>query len=276
MTDLVQIRSNRTTHSARRISAMVLRHVYVLRRSWPRVLELAYWPIVQMILWGFITKFFLTHSSWVAQAAGVLIAAVLLWDVLFRSQLGITISFLEELWSRNLAHIFISPLRTYEYVLSLGLMSLIRTLIGSIPAALLAIPLYHYSIFEMGLPLLAFFVNLMVFGWGMGLGIAAILLRWGLAAESMAWLFIFILAPLSGVYYPVDILPEWLQSVAWALPSSYVFEGMRAVLFEGVFRSDLLLGAIILNVAYLVLGGTAFLVAVRAARIHGLLLRMGE
>ncbi|MCG8508995.1 MAG: ABC transporter permease, partial [Rhodospirillales bacterium] len=108
---------------------MILRHLYVLRRSWPRIIELAYWPTVQMILWGFITTFFLSHSSWVAQAAGVLISGVLLWDVLFRSNLGLSISFIEEMWSRNLGQLFVSPLRPYEMVASLTIMSAIRTLL---------------------------------------------------------------------------------------------------------------------------------------------------
>ena len=262
--------------SMRRVGAMVLRYVYLLRGSWPRIAELIYWPTVQMILWGFITKFFLTHSSWVVQAGGVLIAGVLLWDVLFRSQLGVAVSFLEEVWSRNLGQLFVTPLRPYELMLSLAAMSLLRTLIGTVPAALLAIPLYSYSIFTMGLPLLAFFVNLMIFGWAIGLAVSGCVLRYGLGAESLAWLAIFALAPVSGVYYPIATLPEWLQPLAWALPSAHVFEGMRAVMFDHVFRSDLFVGALALNTLYLVVGGATFLAFFRIVRQRGLLLQMGE
>ncbi|MGH8720060.1 MAG: hypothetical protein ACREV0_14145, partial [Burkholderiales bacterium] len=131
--------------SAGRVYAMVLRHVYLMRKSWPRLLELAYWPSVQMILWGFIAKFFVTQSEWVAQAPGLLIAAVLLWDVLFRSQLGVSLTFFEEMYSRNLGQLFVSPLRPYELVISKLVISLLRTLVGVGAAALLAIPLYHYS-----------------------------------------------------------------------------------------------------------------------------------
>ncbi len=265
-----------TAFSMRRIDAMVLRYVYLLRGSWPRIAELIYWPTVQMILWGLITKFFLTHSSWVAQAGGVLIAGVLLWDVLFRSQLGVAVSFLEEVWSRNLGQLFVTPLRPYELMLSLAAMSMLRTLIGTVPAALLAIPLYSYSIFTMGLPLLAFFVNLMIFGWAIGLAVSGCVLRYGLGAESLAWLAIFALAPVSGVYYPIATLPDWLQPLAWALPSAYVFEGMRAVMFDQVFRSDLFVGALALNTLYLVAGGATFLAFFRVVRRRGLLLQMGE
>ncbi len=262
--------------SLRRIGTVVLRHVYLLRSSGPRILELMYWPTVQMILWGFITVFLVSHSSWVAQASGVLISGVLLWDVLFRGQLGVSLVFMEEMWSRNLGHLFVSPLRPIELSGALIVMSLIRTLIGVGGAALIAIPFFHYSIFEMGLPLIAFFTSLIVFGWAIGLLVSGIVLRYGLGAESMAWIAIFAVQPVSGVYYPVATLPEWLQWVAWALPSSYVFEGMRAVLLEGNFRPDLLIKAAALNVVYLAFGIAAFLAFFKVARVRGQLLHVGE
>lgn len=260
----------------RRIAALVLRHLYLLRGSWPRVLELMYWPTVQMILWGFITVFLVRHSSWVAQASGVLISAVLLWDVLFRGQLGVSLVFMEELWSRNLGHLFVSPLRPLELVCALLTMSLIRTLIGVGGAALIAIPLFEYSVFDIGLPLLAFFVNLIVMGWAIGLLVSGIVLRYGLGAEGMAWFVVFALQPVSGVYYPIDILPSWLQAVAALLPSSYVFEGMREVLFEHNFSISLWLRSAALDLVYLGVGAWAFLAYFRNARIRGQLLHVGE
>jgi ABC-2 type transport system permease protein len=262
--------------SIRRVFALVRRHVYLLRSSGPRVLELVYWPTVQMVLWGFITVFLVDHSAWVAQASGVLISAVLLWDVLFRSQLGVSLVFMEEMYSRNLGHLFVSPLRPGELVLSLVTMSLLRTLIGVGGAALIAMPLFHYSIFDLGLPLLAFFVNLIVMGWAIGLLVSGIVLRYGLGAEGIAWAAIFAVQPVSGVYYPIAILPEWLQVVAYALPSSHVFEGMRAVLFEQQFRVDLFINALALNVVYLAAGAAAFLAFFKIARTRGQLLQLGE
>lgn len=259
-----------------RIGAMVLRYVYVLRSSWPRIIELAYWPTAQMILWGFISQFFVTTSTWLAQASGALLAAVLLWDVLFRGQLGVSVVFFEELYSRNLGHLFASPLRPYELICALLTISFIRTIIGVGAAACLAIAFYHYSIFSLGLPLLAFFANLLVMGWSIGLMICALVLRYGLGAESFAWAAIFAVAPVSGIYYPIEVLPEWLQPVAHALPSSHVFEGMRAVLFDQIFRLDLFLHATLLNVVYLSLGIAVFLYVFGIARHRGLLLSMGE
>ena len=262
--------------SLKRVLALVLRHVYLLRGSWPRVLELMYWPTVQMILWGFITVFMVGHSSWVAQASGVLLSAVLLWDVLFRGQLGVSLVFMEEMWSRNLGHLFVSPLRPLEMVASLLTMSLIRTLIGVGGAALIAIPLFHYSIFDMGLALLAFFVNLIVMGWAIGLLVSGMVLRYGLGAEGLAWFLVFAVQPVTGVYYPIDILPGWLQSIAFVLPSTHVFEGMRAALFTQTFRGDLFVNAVALNAVYLVVGGGAFLAYFRSARVRGQLLHVGE
>jgi ABC-2 type transport system permease protein len=227
-------------------------------------------------MWGFISQFMATNSTWVAQAAGVLIAAVLLWDVLFRGQLGVSVSFLEEMWSRNLGHLFVSPLRPGEWVAALMTMSLIRTVIGTVPAALLAIPIFGYSIFDMGLPLAAFFANLIVMGWWLGLLIIALILRHGLGAESLAWVAVFLLAPVSAVYYPVSVLPGWLQMVAWTLPSAHVFEGMRALMFENAIRWDHLAWATSLNLAYMAAAAGVFMYFFNVARQRGSLLQTGE
>jgi ABC-2 type transport system permease protein len=262
--------------SAGRVWAMLLRYLYLLRSSWPRTLELLYWPTLQMLIWGFMSQFLYVNSSYVFRAFGVLLAAVMLWDVLFRGQLGLSISFLEEMWARNLGHLFVTPLRPHEWVLSLIAMSLVRVLIGVLPAALLAIPLYHYSIFSLGLPLVAFFVVLLVMGWALGMAICGMILRHGMGAESLAWLCVFTLSPISAVYYPVSILPVWLQHVAWWLPSTYVFEGMRAVLFTATFRADYFLAAAALDAVWLAAGAAVFLIAFRDARRRGALLQMGE
>ena len=151
-------------------------------------------------------------------------------------------------------------------MLSLVAMSLIRTLIGVVPAALLAIPLYHYSIFSLGLPLVGFFSNLLVMSWAMGLPITALILRFGQGAENLAWFLIFLLAPVSAVYYPVATLPHWLQGASWALPSAYVFEGMRSILIDHQFRADLMIAAALLNLAYLAVGVAIYLAVFRQAR----------
>ena len=259
-----------------RVYGMALRYWYLLKGSVPRLLELAYWPSIQLILWGFISQFFLSQSSALAGAAGVLISAVLLWDILFRCQLGFSISFLEELWSRNLGHLFVTPLRAHEFIAALMTISLIRVFIGVGPAIIIAIPLYHFSIFDLGLPLIAFFINLMMFGWAIGLLVTALLLRVGVGAESIAWAMIFLIAPVSAIYYPVSILPDWLRVVAWALPPAHVFEGMRSVLINGNFDVNFWLNAFGLNIFYLTISGATFLYNFRSARQDGKLLQIGE
>ena len=164
---------------AQRIGALVLRHTYLLRRSWPRLLELTYWPTVQMIIWGLVTTFLVTNSSWVAQAAGVLLAGVILWDVMFRGQIGLSLVFIEEMWSRNLGHLFVSPLRSWELIFALMLISLIRTLIGMTGAVGFAYLLYAFSIFDLGFALIGFFVNLIVMGWAVGFFVCGLVLRYG-------------------------------------------------------------------------------------------------
>ncbi len=262
--------------SISRIYAVVLRYFYLIRGSWTRVLELMYWPFVNLIVWGFISKYFATHSSVVAQAAGILLGAVLLWDVLFRGQMGVSISFMEEMWSRNFANMFVTPLRPYEFVIGILCMSFIRIIICVGPAMLLAIPFYGYSIFDLGLPLLFFFVNLMAMGWWLGLIICGLLLRLGMGAESLAWACMFLLAPFAGVYYPISTLPEILQYAAWSLPSAYVFEGMRSIMLEQYVPWPLLFKGMALNAAYMIAGTVFFLIAFDHARKEGRLMQIGE
>jgi len=262
--------------SVTRIGAVVSRYLLVMKGSWPRIAELAYWPTVQMIIWGFVSNFFQDHSSWVASAAGILIGAVLLWDTLFRANLGVSVSFLEDVWSRHLGNLFISPLRPSELALALVATSLFRTLIGVTPAVLLAIPLYGFSIFTLGFPLIAFFTLLLIMGWSIGLFVSGLVMRYGLSAESLAWLLVFGFAPLACIYYPLASLPEWLQWIAVMTPAAHVFEGMRAVLQEGVFHWDLFVKAVLLDVIYLGLAIASFMGFFAVARDRGLLLQQGE
>lgn len=262
--------------SPTRVGAMVMRYIYLLRRSWPRMLELIYWPAVQMILWGLISQFFVQHSSWLAQASGVLLAAVMLWDVLFRGHLGVSLPFIEEMYARNLGHLFVSPLRVSEHITALLLISLIRTSIGLGAAATLAILLYTFNLFEMGLPLLVFFFQLIVMGWATGLGVVSLILRYGLGAESLAWVLVFALAPLSAVYYPVDILPEVVWPIAHAIPASHAYEGMRAIMFDHTFRWDLFWNGTLLNLIWLGIAVALYLRAFTHARQRGSLLQGNE
>ncbi|HSQ80413.1 MAG TPA: ABC transporter permease [Casimicrobiaceae bacterium] len=262
--------------SLRRVRALCRRHGYLLLKSWPRLVSIAYYPTVTMVLWAFLTLYLAPTNSFLKSAPGFFIGAVLLLDVLFRGQLGVSLTFIEEIYSRNLGNLFVSPLRLHEFVAGQLAMSVMRTLIGVGGACLFAWLLFHYSIFSMGLPLVAFFAGLLMFGWAIGLAVSAMLLRYGLGAEELAWAAIFLVAPVSGVYYPVAVLPQALQAIAWALPPAYVFEGMRGVLLRGEFDWALLRDALFLDGTYVAFAALLFAAAVRGARRRGTLLQMGE
>jgi ABC-2 type transport system permease protein len=265
-----------TAPSLRRLGAMVLRYWYLLRSSWPRLLELIYWPAVQMLMWGFLQLYIAGNASFFARASGTFIGAVLLWDILFRGQLGFSISFLEEMWARNMGNLMISPLRPIEFVAALMIMSLVRLVIGMGPVSLLAIAFFDFNLYGLGLALAAFFANLILTSWAIGLVVSGLVLRNGLGAESLAWTIMFLLLPLTCVYYPVTILPGWLQAVAWALPPTYVFEGMRGLLINHAFRGDLMLEALVLNAVYFAAAVVAFVELLASARRNGSLLQSGE
>jgi ABC-2 type transport system permease protein len=262
--------------SVRRIAAMILRYWYLLRSSWPRLLELTYWPTVQMLTWGFLQLYVGQNAGFFARAGGTFIGAVLLWDIMFRGQIGFSISFLEEMWSRNLANLMISPLKPIEFVLAMMAMSLIRLAIGMVPVTLLAIGFFGFNLYGLGLALAAFFLNLILTSWSVGVFVSGVVMRNGLGAENLAWTVMFLLMPLSCVYYPVAVLPDWLQIVAWLLPPTYIFEGMRALLIDHQFRGDLMIEAFSMNVALFGAALAGFMVLLKSARRNGSLMQTGE
>ena len=259
-----------------RIGAMILRYWYLLLSSWPRLLELVYWPMLTLISWGFLQSYVNSNATFFARAGATFVTAVILWDMLMRGQLGYSISFLEEMWSRNLGNLMMSPLKPIEFLLALMAMSLIRLAIGVIPMTLLALVLFHFNVYGLGLPLIAFFCNLIFTSWSVGIFVSGLVLRNGLGAESIVWTLMFVMLPLACIYYPVSVLPTWLQYVAWALPPTYVFEGLRALLTDHVFRADLMVSALLINALLLVASFAAFLALLRSARRQGSLLAGGE
>jgi ABC-2 type transport system permease protein len=260
--------------SVNRVAAMVRRYWYLLRSSWPRILDLIYWPAVQMLMWGFLQLYVSQSGGLFARTAGVFIGAVLLWDILFRGQLGFSISFLEEMWSRNLGNIMISPLRPVEFIAALLIMSIVRLLIGMIPVTLLALAFFGFNLWSLGFALVAFFINLILTSCrGSGFLSPAVVAQW----HGAEWLGHHASVPAAHLrYYPVAVLPHWLQYVAWSLPPTYVFEGMRALLIDHVFRADLMLQAFAFNIVLFAVASFAFLKLLASAREQGALLQTGE
>ena len=261
----------------RRIWGMMYRHLALFRRSWPRLLELAYWPVLGMCIWGFTASFLSSRmASGASVAASALLGGVLLWEVCLRSQMGMAISFLEELWSRNLGHVFVSPLRPWELVAALIGMSIIRMAAGVLPAMALAWIFYAFNVFAMGPVLVLFFMNLMIMGWWVALGVVSLILRHGAGAEPLAWSVLFGLAPFSAVFYPVSVLPAVVRPISMALPSAHVFEGMRGVLLNGAVSWPDLLWAFGLNGLWLTAASLLFARQFHLARVRGALLSIGE
>lgn len=262
--------------SRRRIAALVRRYIYLLRGSGVRIVELIYWPFLQMLTWGFLQKYLASTENPYEQTAGVLIGSVLLWDILFRSNIGFSTTFIEEMWSRNLGNLLTSPLRPYELVAALSSWSIIRLAVGMVPVAIAAFVIFDFNLLDLGLALVAFFFVLVLTSWSLGLVAAGVILRFGLGAEELAWSLAFLLLPLSCVYYPVSVLPEWLQWIALALPPTHVFEGMRSILLDHTFDPTDLWWALGLNVVYLAAGYATFSWFLGSARQNGTLLQLGE
>jgi ABC-2 type transport system permease protein len=262
--------------SIRRVKALVRRYIYLLRSSGVRLVELIYWPFLQMLTWGFLQKYLAGTTNPLAQAAGVLIGSILLWDILFRSNIGFATTFIEEMWSRNLGNLLTSPLRPYELIIALSVWSVIRLSVSMIPVATAAYFIFGFNLLDLGLPLVAFFAVLVLTSWSLGLISAGVILRYGLGAEELAWSLAFLLLPLCCVYYPVSVLPSWLQVVALALPPTHVFEGMRSILLHNTFDPKELWWALSLNALYLLVGYIVFSRFLASARVNGTLLKLGE
>jgi ABC-2 type transport system permease protein len=259
-----------------RIRGLILRHLYLFRRSFPRILEIIYWPLFDLLVWGFLSVYLARFQEALPNFVLFFIGALILWDILFRSQAGISVSFLEDVWSKNLLNLFASPIKTGDYLVALMAVSFLKLSFTSVLLSLLAWLIYSFNIFVLGLSLFPIFANLVVFGWIIGIVTTALILRFGQEAEVLAWALGILFMPVSAVFYPVEVLPRFLQAVAHWVPSSHVFEGMRAVLGAEGFPLYHLFWAVGLNAAYLLCAFVFFNWNFRVVKRKGLLVRIGE
>ncbi|MBL9145156.1 MAG: ABC transporter permease [Verrucomicrobiaceae bacterium] len=256
------------------ISALVLRYLFLYTRSPMRLVELVFWPVVDLMVWGNLTLFLQENTNpQFAQFLTFLIGGMILWDVLFRAQQGVAISFLEDVWTRNLLNVFVAPVRTVEYVAATFAVGFLRICVTVLVLCVLAAVSYSFNIFRLEWSLIPFFVNLLVFGWSLGMISTALILRWGQAVESLAWAVPFFIQPLVCVFYPVTKLPAWMQPIAQALPATHVFEGMRDVLNPAVHHLSMtsMLYAIGLNVVFMAIAGWIFGTMLNTTKKRGLL-----
>ena len=259
-----------------KIFGLSLRHIYLIKGSFPRILDLIYWPSIQIFLWGFISKFFTLNSTYYNDTVGIILTAAILYDFLFRSSISYNMMFLEEIWSRNFTNLFIAPIKLKEIICALTLTAIIRTLIGMVPAVLIAIPLFGVSIFKLGIPLLLLLISLYIFGVTLGLLVTSGLIRFGPSFENIAWASLFFLAPLGCIYYPIEILPQWLQIIAKFLPLVHIFEEMRNILINNLINYNQLFIAFFISFAYFIAGIIVFYLSYYGARVRGTLINMGE
>jgi len=217
----------------RRVAAIVLRHFYLIRGSLSRVVPLFVWVAIDMVLWGFITRYLSTGTSFRFSLITTLLGAVLLWDFQARVMQGVTMAFFEDVWSRNFLNVFASPLRLSEYLGGLVLSSIATSALGLAVMLLVATAAFGLSFAAYGLLLAPFFLLLFLFGIALGIAGTALVLRLGPSAEWFIWPIPAVLAPFACVFYPLATLPVWMRPVARLLPPSYVFEGMRAVVAGG-------------------------------------------
>ena len=216
------------------------------------------------------------HSEFYNHTAGIILSAAILYDFLFRSSISFNMLFLEEIWSRNFTNLFISPLRVSEIISALTATALIRTLIGMVPAILLASPFFGVSLLDLGPALILLLLSLYTFGMTLGLLVVSGLLRYGPAFENVAWSSLFLLAPLGCIYYPLSILPDWLQIIAKGLPLVYIFEEVRSILVNGVVNYSNITSALMLNIIYFTSSVVIFYLAFSGARKKGTLINIGE
>lgn len=266
--------------SISRVLAMVSRNLYTYRHSPMRILETIYWPLLDLLVWGFLTvylqKFGAHHGTAIPLFAAYFIGALILWDLLFRAQQGVSLAYLEEVWARNLMNLFVSPLSVSEFLASTMVVSLLKLSISALIMAGLAFVFYRFDILVLGAALFPFVVLLLAFGWALGVFTTAMVLRLGQGAESLAWVLAFLFQPLSAVFYPVSVLPAWLRPVSLAIPATHVFEGMRQIVDNGGFPAAHLAWAAGLDGLYLVGALIFFHWTFARARALGLLSKVGE
>lgn len=236
-----------------RIYAILLRYLYLFKHSYNRITDSFYWPTIDLLLWGLTSIYFRSFAPDTSSFIIVIVSGILLWIIVWRGQYEISVNLLEEMWNKNLINIFVSPLKFTEWVTSLIILGFMKAFLSISFAALIAYLLYKVQIFFYGFYLIPFILLLLMSGWAVGFFVAGLILRLGSKIETFAWSFIMIFSPFSAIYYPVSILPGWAQTISAIVPTSYVFEGAREVIYKGTLDTNKIIISFALNLLYLTL-----------------------
>lgn len=213
-----------------RIRAVARRHRYVMVRSPHRLFDVSVWPLVDALLFGSIGAFVAADDSGGGAAFGYLLGGITLWHVIYQAQIAVSTGFLEETWSRNLLNLMVTPLKEVEYVAGTALFGLVKLVLGVGLVALSALVFFSFDITDLGFGLIPIAAILLAVGWIIALFVVGVVLRFGSGAEALAWGILFVVMPLSGVFYPVDALPAVARPIAQALPTTHAFTAMRGLL----------------------------------------------
>ncbi|HUK83446.1 MAG TPA: ABC transporter permease [Verrucomicrobiae bacterium] len=259
----------------KRIGALALRYTFLYTRSVPRVAEMFFWPVMDLLVWGFITVYLMRMDNRVPAMVTFLLGSMIFWDILYRAQQAVTISFLEDIWARNLLNIFVAPIRIGEFIAATYVVGFVKILITVAVLASLAWWLYSWNLFQMGFGLIPLFINLLLMGWAVGMVTTALIMRWGQSAEALAWGIPFLIQPVAAVFYPLNVLPKWIQPISLSIPATHVFEGMRQVLNGKGLSAQHLTWAFGLNIIYLIAAALFFRYMFNVAREKGLLAKLG-
>ncbi len=253
----------------RPIGAIALRQYYLMRSSPTRALPIVIWVAVDIILWGFISRYLNIISARDINFTAVLLGAVLFWDFFIRVMQGVTLTFFEDVWSRNFVNIFATPLLISEYLTGLVVSSIATSIVGLAVMLTLATAIFGLNFLSFGLLLVPYLLVLFLFGIALGVLASAMVLRLGPASEWLVWPIPALLSPFAGVFYPTTVLPAWMQVVSRLMPPTYVFSSMRSVLAGQGFSTGSLVSGIALALVDILLASWLFL------RIYGSAVRTG-
>lgn len=259
-----------------RIYALVARHITIYFRSIPRVMDIFFWPVFDLLILGFLSVYLNSLSIPNLNIIAVLIGGAVLWQIVDRSQNAFSTYFLEDVWYRNFLNIFITPLRLSEFFVAGAILALIRIVIVSIILFIIAYLLYSFNVLSFGMALVPHVINLFIFGFVLAVFINAIIIRFGSSAQVLAFGMAILVQPLSAVYYPVGALPFVLQYVSYMLPSTYVFESIRSIASGGLFEIESFLFALVLNIIYLGLAAWFFVSMFNKVKRMGKLLKIQD
>lgn len=212
-----------------RIQAVIIKNIFVTRRTFDRISDVFYWSAIDLIVWGLTGRYFTQLAPPKSHILEFIISGILFWIIVWRGQQEISINLLEDLWNKNLVNMFVSPLTYFEWISAFLILSIVKVFISFVCAALVAWIFYKINVFSYGFTLIPISILLLVNSWWVGFIIAGIILRYGTKIQTLAWSLVSLLAPFSAIYYPVAILPLWAQYIAFLLPTSYLFSALHAV-----------------------------------------------